>query len=71
MYMTALARQEVAERKRPHHNAASFHASFSRLNGAFFSIYMGSQFSGNLVSSTILLQSDYADTAVVLDTGRC
>ena len=58
IYMTSLARQEVVDHKKQ----TTFHASFSRLNGAFFSIFMGSQFSGNLISSTILFQSSYNET---------
>ena len=59
IYMTSLARQEVSDQRRQ----TTFHASFSRLNGAFFSIFMGSQFSGNLISSTILFQSSYNDSS--------
>nr|KAG5691767.1 hypothetical protein BaRGS_014767 [Batillaria attramentaria] len=41
----------------------TLHAQFSRLNGIFSSIFTASQFIGNLVSSTILFQSSYNDTA--------
>lgn len=58
IYMTALARQEIADRKKQ----TTFHAVFSRLNGVFFSIFMAAQFSGNLISSSILFQSSYNQT---------
>nr|KAG5691763.1 hypothetical protein BaRGS_014763 [Batillaria attramentaria] len=62
IYMTALARVHMADKK----GQTTFHASFSRLNGVFFCIFMGSQLSGNLISSTILFQSDYDQAGEVL-----
>lgn len=72
VYITTLAKVEVTSDPK---RCTTFHASFSRLNGAFFSIFMASHLSGNLISSSILFQSNYnatnnAATQVEADAAR-
>ncbi|KAK7476415.1 hypothetical protein BaRGS_00032340 [Batillaria attramentaria] len=63
-YLSSLSRKaaELELSKNPK-KPTTLHAQFSRLNGIFSSIFTASQFIGNLVSSTILFQSSYNDTA--------